>query len=243
MELKIDNPTQEKQFISKICFKENAVVLQGQTPVVLSYSETDFRLVIHLRVGTSFCAEKSQNKINYIPQVHFLTFEFTSNNFTYQVNHVGTLKLCFELLDQKYPFKQFSFGFENHQNDPLTVKLAQRITTAFNDHLKYGLHENILYPRAQSLGTTPHRVYYYWEDNPFHPIIGTVLVSGILLLGTIFPLWLLYYLYIHREFDVVWWGFAIFVVLILSFIVFYLQQAIKALKTHRKLQQLKKNTN
>ena len=238
----INNPTQPEQLVSAIEFTDHHVILQGETPIVLNYKETSFRLVLHLHVrATSHSAGTQLDEIFYSPATSFIILEFITPDFTYQVHHTGSLQLCFDLLGKKFPFKDISFGFTGNENDKLTSELAERITKAFTDYMQYGLHAPIVYPCATSIGgkISPHLVYYGMNDNPTLFTIRNILMAVVFAAGIILPSWLVHYLYNNWDGSGLVWGFAISAGVVLLVNIFYLYRFQKSARRHYRLNKLK----
>ena len=243
MKLEINNPTQQEQLVSAIEFTDHHVILQGETPIVLNYKETSFRLVLHLHVrATSPSAGTQLDEIFYSPAIAFIVLEFITPDFTYQVHHMGSLQLCFDLLGKKFPFKDIFFGFTGNKNDKLTRQLAQRITKAFTDYMQYGRHDPIVDPCATHIGgkSSPHFIYYGMDDDPALFTTRNILMAVVFAAGIILPSWLLHYLYTNWDGSGLVWGFAVAAGVILLVNIFYLGRFQKSIKNHLKLRQLRK---
>ena len=126
MKLKIKSPTQEKPFARQIDFLSDRIVLHADTDIELLYPQTSLEIIFYLENHV----QTSSKSISYRPFIERLIFKF----ITYQIQHAGTLKQFFELVDEKHSFKEIRFSFENQNLDVSRQEFAEEIAQAIEKH-------------------------------------------------------------------------------------------------------------
>lgn len=253
MQLNINSPTQEKPFAHQIDFLPEHIVLHAATDIVLAYKETSLNLCLHLGLTTwrdtyrtSHGRFDRQERLTTYPCVRYVTFEFITDSFTYQIAHHCALQDLFKFIDYKFPLK-ISYSFENADKDALTQKLAQNISVALKDHLEYGIHEPIGYPHMVQNGA-PIGVPIYIgirdkeeETSPSEKIIVSSIISLLFVISFGFIICVMGYLIPQWDFhDIVHWFFASFCLLILGLYIWFAFAIYKKHKLHKKLSELKR---
>lgn len=253
MKLNINSPTQEKPFAHQIDFLPEHVVLHADTDIVLAYKETSLNLCLYLGLITSRDTYRTshgrfdrEERLTTYPCVRYVILEFITSSFTYRVAHNCTLQDIFKLIDYKFPLK-ISYSFENADKDVLTQKLAQNISIALQDHLQYGIHEPIEYPRMVQYGAPVGVPIYFGindrEKNPpslSEKIIAYALFSLLIVISLGFIICVMGYLIPQWEHDIVHWPFACFCLLILMLYMWFAFAIYKKHKLHKKLSELKR---
>ena len=245
MELKIKSSTQAKPFARQIDFLPDRIVLHADTDIVLTYQETSLNLCLHL--GVDVVKRNGQDRLTTYPRMEYITFEFITNSFTYQIEHACTLQDVFKFIDYKLPFSKISYSFKNADKDVLTQKLAQNISVALEDHLQYGLHEPIDYPRMVQYGTPVGVPIYFGikdkEKKPssaFEKIVDFSILSLLPIISVGFIICVMGYLIPQWDMhDVVHWLFAGICLSIISLYVWFVFVIYKRQKLHKKLSLLK----
>ncbi len=254
MKLNINSPTQEKPFAHQIDFLPEHIVLHADTDIVLAYKETSLNLCLYLGLTTTRDTYRTshgrfdrEERLTTYPCVRYVTFEFITDSFTYQIAHYCTLQALFKFIDYKFPLK-ISYSFENADKDVLTQKFAQNISVALKDHLQYGIHEYIECPRMVQYGA-PIGVPIYLgmndrEKNPpslFEKIIAYSLLSLLIVIGLGFVICVMGYLIPQWDsHEIVHWFFASFCLLILGLYLWFAFVMYKNHKLHKKLSELKR---
>ncbi len=192
---------------TRVSFLKEQVILSGVTEAILPYNEIDLKIIIHLE--TSARSESNQqhgvNAIIYTPHVSQLTFLFTPSIPPIPVDVLGNGKEIFSLLDEKHPFKSFSYEFQNSQADTVRKYFAQELTRRLEDHLKYGIHTEELV-RVIRRGQVEEVRYSLLQKTP-KKLAETLFVLFFLVILLV-PIGFLYYLFKHWNNDVICWSFA-----------------------------------
>ncbi len=135
MKLKINSSTQAKPFAGQIDFLPDNIVLHADTDIVLTYSDTCLEIILWLENHVSF----HKQEISYRPFIQRFIFKFITPQFTYQVEHAGTIQQFFALLEEKHPFQKTTISFENHTLDLPRKQFAENIAHAIEKYNQSGI--------------------------------------------------------------------------------------------------------
>lgn len=201
MKLKINPPTQAKPFARQIDFEQNQLVLHADTDIMLPYQGTELEVIFCLGIKADLFREDDKQAW-YKSFVERLIFKFTTPQFTYQVEHAGTVKEFFDLLEEKHPFLKIITSFENQDLDPLRRRLAEVIAQSIEDYNKTGvvkkitnisgsqlsfpIQESPLMMSVSSQFDSSADSRYVPEEPKTYPFFNLVLsIGGIILAGAI----------------------------------------------------------
>ena len=131
----------DHNFIKALDFQENCLILRSEEPIALAYAETDFEMVIFIRV---IYLGRGQYKFAYhLTLLFHPTDHKGKGKKIFRLEHAAKLEDIFRLVDLKPLFHDFTYdiqteGYAFGFYDP--HKQSNFISEQINNQLNYGVH-------------------------------------------------------------------------------------------------------
>ena len=211
MELTVNSHS--KADFARISFLREQVVLHGVSEVVLSYAETELNVELYLDVSTRKLPMPRNkpsyiSRLEYTPHVSQITLTFCTEALFIPITILGSEQFLFSLLEEKHPFKKFSYEFKNKEADIVRHYFAQELTRRLEDHKAYGIHTEIPV-RAIREGEQERVLYAPESKQTSSDFLSAVMISVVIGGGLLLCGGLGYYLAKHWNNDVICWSFAV----------------------------------
>lgn len=259
MELKIKSFANEPSAFTHISFTPECIILHGLLDKKLPYEQTELTVIIHLTLSTaagggffvqqSPSPTKGHSSLIYQPNIGHYTFKFNTNGqllevqtlTPIQIEHTNFLKQIFTLLDEKHPFKKFTYEITNTTDFP-RQEFAKELTRQLEEHIKYGMHtekfemlSQLFNPGTNTAVYTKYPVFFRAPEYAFPILVGVVFPA----IGILFSIGIMAYLLPQWDNNGIYWGFAIGTSLLTLFCIWFMIKQFKIAQINKKLNKLK----
>ena len=246
MELTVNSHS--KPDFSRVSFLPEQVILHGVSEVVLSYAETELNVELYLDVSTRKLPMPRHkpsyiSRLEHTPHVSQVTLTFCTEALFIPITILGSEQFLFSLLEEKPPFKKFSYEFKNKEADIVRHYFAQELTRRLEDHKAYGIHTEIPV-RVIREGEQERVLYSPGSKQTSSYFLSGVMIAAVIGGGLLFCGGLGYYLTNHWNNDVICWGFVAGICIFLLLGIIFLLKMFNRYLIQKKLEAAKKgNTN
>ena len=259
MEWKIKPFANEPSAFTHISFTPEYIILHGLLDKKLPYEQTELTVIMHLALSTTASGgffvqqrptpARGHSSLIYQPNIGHYTLKFNTNAqilevetlAPIQIEHTNFLKQIFTLLDEKHPFKKFSYEFTNITDFP-RQEFAKELARQLEEHIKYGMHtekfeqlSQLCNPGTNTAIYTKYPVFFRAPEYAFPILVGVVLP----LIGILFSIGVMSYLLPQWNNNGVYWGFAIGTSFLTLFCQWFICKQLKIAHTAKKLAKLK----